>query len=151
MKNNPCQAETELSMLTSAAGGSQSPLISVTEAAQRLGVSKSTVYRIDRKNGPFRFVAEGRRIFIDLASFEIQLTSTQGSEPEPPLQTDGGQHICPQERDAEGADLETREAPTVAPQAAPTSDPVSLVTWCGPRERIIPKRGPAFVVYYSLS
>lgn len=51
MKNNPCQAETELSMLTSAAGGSQSPLISVTEAAHRLGVSKSTVYRIDRKNG----------------------------------------------------------------------------------------------------
>jgi excisionase family DNA binding protein len=149
MKNNPCQSVSRINVLNSYAGGSQTPLISVAEAARRLGVSKSTIYRFDRKNGPFRFVADRRRIFIDLASFEIHLTSTPGIEPVPSLQTDEGQHLCPQEREAEKADLETREVPVVAIPAAPASDPVSLWTWCGPREPIVPKRSGAFVVFYN--
>ena len=40
---------------TAYAQGPRSLLISVRQAALRLGVSKSTVYRIDREHGPFRF------------------------------------------------------------------------------------------------
>jgi excisionase family DNA binding protein len=149
MKNNPCQAESELNMLTSAAGGSQGPLINVTEAAQRLGVSKSTVYRIVRKNGPFRFVADGRRIFIDRTSFEAHLTNTLVCEAEPSLQADDDPIFCPQEVDAERTDIETREAPAAATQPAPASDPAPQVTWCGPREPIIPRRNRPFAIFYS--
>jgi excisionase family DNA binding protein len=145
------EAESQLNTLTSTAGGSQSPLMSVREAAQRLGVSKSTVYRIDRKNGPFRFVTDGRRIFIDLGSLENHMGVAAVGEPEPPLQADGGQTLCPQEPEAEGAELDTRELPSAAPQAAPTNAPASPVTWCGPREPFIPRRGGPFVIFYGFS
>jgi excisionase family DNA binding protein len=149
MKNNPCQSESLLSILTSAGGDSQSPLISVTEAAQRLGVSRSTVYRIDRKNGPFRFVADGRRIFIDLTSFEAHLTNTLRSEPEPPLQTDDVLIQCPQEGDEERTDLQAREAPTVTTQPVPSRQSAIPLPSHGQREGTIPKRDRAFVVFYS--
>jgi hypothetical protein len=53
-------------------------LIRVGQAVPRLGVSKSTVYRINRKLGPFRFVLDGRRIFIGQASFESHLADIRG-------------------------------------------------------------------------
>jgi hypothetical protein len=52
--------------------------MSVKEAADRLGVPRWKVYRIDRKKGPFRFVLEGRRVFIDVASFELHLRNIAG-------------------------------------------------------------------------
>jgi excisionase family DNA binding protein len=52
-------------------------LVDVKNAARLLGVSKSTIYRMDRKHGLFRFVSEGRRIFIDAASFELHMAQTR--------------------------------------------------------------------------
>jgi excisionase family DNA binding protein len=151
MKTNPKQTASQINLSTPEARSDQALRISVKEAAQRLGVSKSTVYRIDRKNGPFRFVNDGRRIFIELASLENHMGVAAVSEPEPPLLTDGGQALCPHERDAVGTELETREAPVLAPQAAPITAPASLVTWCGPREPFIPRRGGPFVIFYGFS
>jgi hypothetical protein len=52
--------------------------MSVKEAADRLGVPCWKVYRMDRKEGPFRFVLEGRRVFIDVTSFELHLRNVAG-------------------------------------------------------------------------
>lgn len=54
---------------------SGSKVLSVKAVAFHLGVSRSTVYRIDRLDGPFRFIIDGRRIFVDAASFEIYLSN----------------------------------------------------------------------------
>ena len=65
-----------------------SPLICVKEAAHWLGVSKSTVYRLDRVHGPFRFVVVGRRIYVDLHSFDIYRLSrleAQGNRDSDPV------------------------------------------------------------------
>jgi hypothetical protein len=62
--------------------------LTVKAAAQRLRKSLSTVYRIDRKNGPFRFVIDGRRVFIDADSLESYLDSIEGIHAD-----DGGQEI----------------------------------------------------------
>ncbi len=64
----------------------QSSRLSVRQAAQRLAVSKSKVYRMDREHGPFRFVLDGRRIFIDAPSFELHLANIRGihAEDDPP-------------------------------------------------------------------
>jgi excisionase family DNA binding protein len=58
--------------------GAQPNRLTAKEAAHRLGVSLSTIYRIDREHGPFRFVLDGRRIFIDQASLELHLANIRG-------------------------------------------------------------------------
>jgi hypothetical protein len=55
-------------------------LISVKDAASQLGVSPSTVYRIDRQNGPFRFVHDDWRIYIDAKSFVAHLAGIVGAD-----------------------------------------------------------------------
>jgi excisionase family DNA binding protein len=58
-------------------------LITVKEAAMRLGVSRSTVYRADREHGPLRFFMDGRWISIDLASlesFQARIKRNPGSD-----------------------------------------------------------------------
>jgi len=44
--------------------------VNVREAAKQLRVSASTVYRLDRKNGPIRFISAKRPITIDQGSLE---------------------------------------------------------------------------------
>lgn len=59
--------------------------LTVKQVAERLGVSVSTVYRIKRVNGPFLFVPAGRRVLIDIDSFESYLRNkrTEDSAPVP--------------------------------------------------------------------
>jgi len=52
--------------------------MTVKEVARRLRVSTSTVYRINRVDGPFQFISDGRRIFIDSASFELYIRHAGG-------------------------------------------------------------------------
>jgi hypothetical protein len=47
--------------------------LTVKQGAERLGVSRSSAYRIKRVDGPFLFFRVGRRIFIDAPSFETYL------------------------------------------------------------------------------
>lgn len=53
-------------------------LVTVKQAAKSLGVSRSTVYRIDREHGPLRFIISGRWIFIEKASLESYAASRRG-------------------------------------------------------------------------
>ena len=52
------------------------PVCSVAEAANRLGKSRSTVYRLRFKPGPIQFVRDGRRVYVDLALLEEFLART---------------------------------------------------------------------------
>jgi hypothetical protein len=61
-----------------AAQSTRSTVITAKQAAQRLGVSRSTIYRVDRVRGPFQFIIDGRRIFIDLTSFASHLADIRG-------------------------------------------------------------------------
>ena len=58
--------------------GAQPNRLTAKEAAHRLGVSLSTIYRIDRVHGPFAFIIIGRWIFIDLTSFNAHLVNIGG-------------------------------------------------------------------------
>ena len=49
--------------------------LSVREVADLLGVSRSTVYRMDRKNGPLKIWKRGRRVLFDRCDFERYLAS----------------------------------------------------------------------------
>jgi hypothetical protein len=148
LKTDPDRTESEISAQTSAAGNPQCALISVKEAAQRLGVSRSKAYRIDRKNGPFRFVIEGRRIFIDLASFETHVN--RESDPQPPLQTCDERSLCFQEGTAGRTDPEKREVLAAAPQASPSSQSASPLPSCGQRDLIMPEPNRPFIVMYGV-
>ena len=44
-------------------------VMTVAEAALALSVSRSTVYRYPRADGPFTIIKQGRRVFIDRSSF----------------------------------------------------------------------------------
>lgn len=43
--------------------------MSVAEAALALSVSRSTVYRMNRQNGPFKILKQGGRVLIDRDGF----------------------------------------------------------------------------------
>lgn len=119
-------------------------VISVREAAHRLGVSLSTVYRVDRRNGPFRFVPSGRRIFIDAVSFERYLgESTTAIRPECPVQV-GTPDLEPQMPGTMLASnppqLETAAADTAQPamNVRPTTGgPQRELTWWEPEASIV--------------
>ena len=51
--------------------------ICVREAACRLNMSRSRVYRLDRNNGPFPIVKIGRRVWIELAGLEAFIARKQ--------------------------------------------------------------------------
>lgn len=52
------------------APNSDNPRITVKEAARRLNVSPSKIYRMDRTDGPFPIAKIGWHVFIELAGFE---------------------------------------------------------------------------------
>ena len=58
---------------------SQQLMLTVRVAAERLGKSTGSIYKLDRVHGPFRFAKRGRRIYIDAASFERYLAGQQES------------------------------------------------------------------------
>lgn len=55
--------------------------ISVKEAARLLGKSRSSVYRLNRGEGPLIFTRRGRNVLILAASFESYLAARKVSEP----------------------------------------------------------------------
>jgi Helix-turn-helix domain len=50
-------------------------LMTVADAALALSVSRSTVYRVDRENGPFKILRQGGRLFIDRCTFDQYLSA----------------------------------------------------------------------------
>ena len=81
--------------------GSQPNLITVKDAARRLGVSKSTVYRFDRDDGPLRFIVDSRPILIENDSFETHLANIRRHITEPCSPADEVFRDCPQEEQPE--------------------------------------------------
>ena len=81
-------------------------LLSVAEAALALAVSRTTVYRIDRENGPFRIVKQGRRVFVDRCTFNQHLAArsvgTAGPVVQEPHATETPEPLGPPERSGSG-------------------------------------------------
>lgn len=122
--------------------------ITVKEAALRLCVSKSTAYRIDRTNGPFRFIVEGRRIFIDSASFESHLANIRGIRADDcPLQVES---VLPCHEPAEGPEMQSQidelQVNTVATAIPSGSLPDSRSG--GQRELTMRQCHQPFIVFY---
>ena len=130
---------------------SQPNLITVKDAARRLGASRTTVYRIDRNDGPFRFVVDGRRIFIESASFESFLANTGRNGTESELTADDVPLDCPQEEQPERTDFRTDDMPVEESRPTPPGDVPSPVSSSGQREYIPPRHYvPGLLWYHSL-
>jgi excisionase family DNA binding protein len=123
-------------------------LITVKEAAQRLGVSRFKVYRIDRKTGPFRFVVDGRRIFIDQASLETHIGNCRGNRSHNGLLEVGGVLPCQQPANDSETQSETDEVRLTAPEMATLNASPSTSTRQGQRELIMRDHPRSFVVFY---
>ena len=93
------KANSPLTLYIPGSLGSQPLLITVKDAARRLGVSKSTVYRFDRSHGCLRFVIDGRRVFIEEASFETYLANANRRKGGIDLPADEFPPDCPQQLD----------------------------------------------------
>lgn len=148
--------------LTNAPLRAQTPLLSIREAARKLGKSTSTVYRLDRVGGPFRFVLEGRRVFIDAESFEayrmntyensvaiaiednLKVAPTEDTGMEPPQQPmTGNQGDHP----AQVTEHYLATPPDAVQEEGPRAG-VSELQHSGQRELILPPRRP-FVMFYT--
>ncbi|HUY86653.1 MAG TPA: helix-turn-helix domain-containing protein, partial [Acidimicrobiales bacterium] len=92
--------------------------IKVREAAKRLRVSISTVYRLDREHGPIRFLSKTRPITIDPVSLENHGAITKSIELGPELVTDGVPCPCPYEEQTEQTESGTSEMSVEATQSA---------------------------------
>ena len=114
-------------------------LMTVAETALALSVSRSTVYRYDRENGPFKIVKQGRRVLIDRNTFTQYLAArsvmTADAVSEEPRGTE----------EPEPPDDRGREDPEVAEGPKP---PGNLErTGCGQRDLVVPYRWPTVVFY----
>jgi hypothetical protein len=123
--------------------------LTVKAAAQRLRKSPSTVYRIDRKNGPFRFVIDGHRVFIDAESFAAYLSGIDG------IRGDDGREVSeclqPAQEPAEQAGVPSANGAmekTKSTSAATPTFPVPASGSEGQRELIIRQRQWACGVLY---
>lgn len=116
-------------------------MIDVKEAAKQLSVSKSTVYRLNRFNGPFRFILESRRVYIDLRSFEAYLVEKTGPESAsilaPPID-------LPEQVRNENASVEAYVPSTNEPRVA-TEDSRPL----GQRDLVVIPRYVGFIAVYG--
>lgn len=128
---------------------SQPQLITVKDAARRLGASRSTVYRIDRNDGPLRFVVDGRRIFIDTASFETFLANTGGNGTESELTADDVPIDSIQGEQAERTPPKIDAMPAEPPRPSPFRDVPHTISSSGQRENILPRRHAAGFLYYQ--
>jgi excisionase family DNA binding protein len=118
----------------------QSPnLMTVADAAVALSVSRSTVYRFDRENGPFKIIKQGRRVLIDRCTFSQYLSArsvkTVDAISEEPRGTE----------EPEPPDNREREEPPATDRAEPPRNRER--TGCGQRELVMPVRWPMGVSY----
>jgi excisionase family DNA binding protein len=124
-------------------------LITVREAAQRLAVSRSTVYRIDRETGPFRFVVDGRRIFIDQASLESHIANSRRNRSnDGPLKVES---VLPCQQPANESETrsETDQLQLTAPEMATLNASLSTSTRQGQRELIMREHRQSCAFFYS--
>lgn len=129
--------------------GSQPNLITVKDAARRLGVSKSTVYRFDREDGPFRFIVNGRPIFIENDSFETYLANTGRNRAELDTAADDVLPEGPQEDQPEQSDPRMGEMPSMASTPTPPVDVARSISSSGQRENILPRRDALAMFFYQ--
>lgn len=125
-------------------------VITVNQAAQRLGVSRSTVYRINRVCGPFLFIVDGRRIFIDVSSFELHLASIIGvhADDDSPRAESIRQILQPANEPK--AESQVHESPIEMSETAGPGASLPASTSCGQRELIMRDRtGPCIICYPS--
>lgn len=128
----------------------QPAFISVKEAAQRLGVSRSTVYRINRDRGPFSFTVDGRKIYIDYPSFELHLARKRGIGGEPEMGPDEQSHLCPDDRNPKQTDPQPLALQINAGNAAVQNGHPTSITSGGQRDLVLTKQfRPALVCYQS--
>ena len=145
------QGNSTLTLPPAGSECSRPNLITVKDAARRLGVSKNTVYRFDRNNGPFRIVVDGRRIFIEKVSFEAYMANIGPTETESDLTADDVPVDCPQEEQPEQTDFRTDDMPVEASGPTPPCDVRSPVSSSGQREYILPRQYvPGLLWYHSL-
>lgn len=139
---NSCLALPAANTLTQGASAAK-PRCSVKEAAHRMHKHPSTVYRMRRRPGPLRFVAQGKRIYVDLESLELFLPHQAPSdapavaveEKALPERTVGGEP--------------DRERASQAPIARESQqEQVKTVGWSGQRELIMPQRQAPLVILY---
>jgi excisionase family DNA binding protein len=123
-------------------------LITVKEAAQKLGVSRSTVYRVDRENGPFRFVVDGRWIFIEQESFESHIANSRGNRADEGLLKIDSALPCQQPANESETQSETDEPQLTAPEMATLNASLSTSTRQGQRELIMREHRHSFAFFY---
>jgi hypothetical protein len=125
----------------------RSSAISVKEAARRLGVSVSTVYRADRMGGPIRFLSATRPIMIDLGSFETHLDNISSIENKPELATAG---VPDARSNEEQTNCRRNEAVGEATQPSVSRSLEIPSSSCGQRELGPPPRdGISFISYLA--
>lgn len=120
--------------------GSQPNLITVKDAARRLGVSKSTVYRFDRDDGPLRFIVDSRPILIENDSFETHLANIRRHITEPCSPADEVFRDCPQEEQPEQINPQMGEMQLEASTHTVPCDVPRPISSRGQREDILPRR-----------
>jgi len=151
-------------------------LINVREAAKQLQISTSTVYRLDRVNGPLRFISAKRPITIDQGSVEASLAKTKGIGSEPGVQADNAPCLLPASAEVEHVAFDACVIPVAESRVGESGQPMSqgqthpqiakpmIQTFeiakakaslpasgsCGQRELIMrPRSGPCIVTYQS--
>jgi hypothetical protein len=149
MTTESTQANSTQTLYTRDSRSSQPMLITVKAAARRLGVSRSSVYRIDRNDGPFRFVVDGRRIFIESASFESFLANTGRNGTESELTADDVPIDCIQGEQPKRTPSQVDAMPVEPPRTSPFRDIPHTVSSSGQRENILPRRHSAGFLYYQ--
>ena len=114
-------------------------VMTVAEAALALSVSRSTVYRYPRADGPFTIIKQGRRVFIDRSSFNryvsARFVGTVDAVSEEPRGTE------------ESEPVGNREGETPTPTEPPASPSHREHTGCGQRELVMPVRWPMVAIY----
>lgn len=108
--------------------------ISVREAAIRLGVFPSKIYRMPREgDGPFRIFNHDRHVLVERTDFERYLVQQAG----PPVASDA---------------LSVPTTPRVSPsedESGSRSAPAPSITSSGQRPLILPPRRPFVVIYMA--
>jgi excisionase family DNA binding protein len=112
--------------------------VSVKDAAMKLGVSRSTVYRMNRAHGPLRFVRRGRRVFIDVLEFNRYIQSQEHS------------HKLYRTSDQEPQRSISGGSSAKATELLHAPDNKTVRNGSGQRELVIPERlGPSVVLFLA--
>jgi hypothetical protein len=108
------------------------------------------VYRFDRNSGPVQFVIEGRRIFIENASFENYLVNAGRNETESHFPVDDILHCGPLEEQPKQAVSQIHAMQAEAIDATAPVETVRPATNGGQRELILPEQyAPVIVCFQS--